>query len=272
MTSVEHSRTSQPPRWGLAAVGLLGLAVAAVLAAYAQISPGDGAAITTLGFTALLAMKSWLTTAAVVLVIVQVATALAMWGKLPGVSGSPAWAGPVHRWSGTAAFLLTLPVGFQCVWSLGWSNLDFRNLSHSVLGCLFYGVFAAKMLALRVRGLPGWALPVLGWAAGGGAGRAVVRLRVVVLHAAGGTAAMSAPRHPDDDASSSQGSAAGSEPPAAPPDVDPGETTVIKRPTSFEEAIADFDAERTDPSLPADAADSRPASRRPRSRVPRSRG
>ena len=27
---------------------------------------------------------------------------------------------------------------------------------------LFYGVFAAKMLSLRLKGLPGWTLPVLG--------------------------------------------------------------------------------------------------------------
>jgi hypothetical protein len=33
---------------------------------------------------------------------------------------------------------------------------------HGVLGCLFYGVYATKMLALRLRGLPGWTLPVLG--------------------------------------------------------------------------------------------------------------
>ena len=30
------------------------------------------------------------------------------------------------------------------------------------MGCLFYGAYAAKMLALRTRGLPGWSLPVLG--------------------------------------------------------------------------------------------------------------
>lgn len=33
---------------------------------------------------------------------------------------------------------------------------------HSVGGCLVYGVFAAKMLALRLRVLPGWAVPLLG--------------------------------------------------------------------------------------------------------------
>ncbi len=162
MTSVEQARVSQPPRWGLAVVAVLGIAVAAALAAYSRVHPGDGAAITTFGFTALLAMKTWLTTAAVVLVIVQVLTALAMWGKLPGVSSAPSWASGVHRWSGTLAFLVTLPVGFQCIWSLGWSDSSFRTLAHSLLGCLFYGIFASKMLALRLRGLPGWTIPLLG--------------------------------------------------------------------------------------------------------------
>jgi hypothetical protein len=31
-----------------------------------------------------------------------------------------------------------------------------------VLGCLFFGAFVAKMLALPRGNLPGWAIPVLG--------------------------------------------------------------------------------------------------------------
>ena len=37
-----------------------------------------------------------------------------------------------------------------------------RVLAHGLLGCAFYGAYAAKMLGLRVRGLPSWTLPVLG--------------------------------------------------------------------------------------------------------------
>jgi hypothetical protein len=33
---------------------------------------------------------------------------------------------------------------------------------HGLVGCCFYGAYAAKMLGLRLRGLPSWALPVLG--------------------------------------------------------------------------------------------------------------
>ena len=35
-------------------------------------------------------------------------------------------------------------------------------LAHSLLGCLFFGAFTTKMLALRLRSVPGWALPLLG--------------------------------------------------------------------------------------------------------------
>lgn len=160
-----HSQTPpvrQEPRWGLALAAGFGLAVAAVLAAYSLAHPASGGAISTFGFSTLLAMKSWLTTVAMVFVGVQVVSALAMWGKLPGVSGSPGWASPLHRWSGVVAFLLTLPVAFQCVWALGFADYSARTLIHSVAGLVFYGVFAAKMLSLRLRGLPGWALPVLG--------------------------------------------------------------------------------------------------------------
>lgn len=148
-------------RWDLAAVTLLGLVVAAALAGYAAASPGNGSAILTFGFSAMLPMKAWFTTAAAVLVVVQLTTAAAMWGRWPG-RRPPPWAAGVHRWSGTTAFVLTLPVMFHCVWSLGFATYSTRTLVHSLVGCLFYGVFASKMLALRLHRLPGWALPVLG--------------------------------------------------------------------------------------------------------------
>jgi hypothetical protein len=162
VTSTQSGPINQSARWGLAAAAGLGIGVAAVLAAYARVSPGDGAAISTFGFSALYAMKSWLTTAAMVLVVVQVISALAMWGRLPGAAASPVWAVPLHRWSGVVAFVLTLPVAFQCIWSAGFSDDTARTFIHSLAGCLFYGAFAAKMLSLRLRGLPGWVLPVLG--------------------------------------------------------------------------------------------------------------
>ncbi|MDQ0374583.1 DUF6529 family protein [Cellulomonas humilata] len=160
--STDARAPDRPSQWGLAVLGAVGLAVAAALAAYAEAHPGDGAALTTLGFSSLLQMKAWLTTAAAALVVVQVLSALAMWGRLPGVRDAPAWVSGLHRWTGTVAFLLTLPVAFHCVWSLGFEDSSTRVLVHSVAGCVLYGVFAAKMLALRLRGLPSGTVPVLG--------------------------------------------------------------------------------------------------------------
>lgn len=37
-----------------------------------------------------------------------------------------------------------------------------RVAVHSLAGCFLYGAFAAKVLLVRSRRLPGWALPVAG--------------------------------------------------------------------------------------------------------------
>jgi hypothetical protein len=88
-----------------------------------------------------------------------------MWGRLPRAkTPAPAWVTPVHRYSGATAFILTVPVALNCIWSLGFATYGWRVIVHSVAGCLFYGAYAAKMLGLRLKGLPGWALPVLGGA------------------------------------------------------------------------------------------------------------
>ncbi len=74
----------------------------------------------------------------------------------------PAWLPTLHRWSGTAAFLLTLPVAYHCLWALGFEATDARVVTHSILGCAFYGAFTTKLLVLRSDRLPGWALPLVG--------------------------------------------------------------------------------------------------------------
>ena len=62
----------------------------------------------------------------------------------------------------SVAFIITLPVAFSCIWALGFQTYSLRVVVHGLCGCLFYGAYAAKMLGLRLKGLPGWALPVLG--------------------------------------------------------------------------------------------------------------
>jgi hypothetical protein len=70
----------------------------------------------------------------------------------------------VHRASGAGAFVISLPVAFMCLYGLGFSPDPFlmRKLVHSVAGCVFYGAFAAKVVFVHSRRVPGWALPLAG--------------------------------------------------------------------------------------------------------------
>ena len=93
---------------------------------------------------------------------VQVTTAARIYGRLHFLPERGAGIARVHRWSGRIAFLLTLPVFFHCVTILGFQTPDTRIAVHSVVGTFFYGVFVAKVLIVRDRALPGWALPTAG--------------------------------------------------------------------------------------------------------------
>jgi hypothetical protein len=146
----------------LAAALLVGASVAVSLGVYASVHTAAARPLFTLGFSSVLPMKAWLTSAAAALLVVQLLTALWMWGQLPGAGRAPGWAAQLHRWSGTTAFVLTLPVALHCIWSLGFATGSPRVVVHGLAGCLFYGAFATKMLCLRLRGLPGWSLPVAG--------------------------------------------------------------------------------------------------------------
>jgi hypothetical protein len=152
------------PRTGPAAALALvaGAAVTLSVGVYAKVHQPALRPLFLFGFSGMLQLKTWLATAALLLILIQLATALWMWGHLPGAGPAPRWLPAVHRWSGSAAFVVTLPVALHCVWSLGFLATSPRVLAHGVLGCGFYGAYTAKMLGLRLRGLPGWALPVLG--------------------------------------------------------------------------------------------------------------
>src|SRR3954466_3768482 len=162
-TATETTRTAPPNRAvALASLVLVALLVALSLGVYARVHDPAGRPLFTLGFSGMLQMKVWLSTAAAALLLVQLTTALWMWGHLPGAGSCPTWGTYVHRWSGAAAFALTLPVAVHCMWSLGFATGSTRVVVHGVAGCAFYGAYAAKMLGLRVRGLPSWTLPILG--------------------------------------------------------------------------------------------------------------
>ena len=116
-----------------------------------------------LGFSGPGAFKAWTTSVILVLVVFQLLSALRLYGKL-GSGPAPPWLGTVHRLSGTLAFLLSLPVAWMCLYGLGFSPdpFVFRKLVHSIAGCVFYGAFAAKIVFVHTKRLPGWALPVAG--------------------------------------------------------------------------------------------------------------
>ena len=140
----------------------LGAAVALTLGIYGRVHDPSQELVFTLGFSSTIAMKVWLASIALVFAVVQVVTALWVYGRLPWES--PAWLGTVHRISGRLAFLVSLPVAYHCLWSLGFQDTSTRILAHSLLGCAFYGAFVVKVTIVRSRGLPGIALPLAGGA------------------------------------------------------------------------------------------------------------
>ena len=113
-------------------------------------------------FSSAIAAKAWFATAAFALAFVQVTTAARIYGRLRFLPERGPAIARVHRWSGRIAFLCTLPVFFHCVTILGFQTPDARVALHSLVGTFFYGMFAAKVLIVRDRTLPGWALPTAG--------------------------------------------------------------------------------------------------------------
>jgi Family of unknown function (DUF6529) len=140
---------------------VIGGLVALTLGIYGRLHSPTGIAVNIAGFSSPGYVKSWLATAATLGAIIQVVSALVMYGKVPGVS-APSWIGGLHRWSGRIAFLLAVPVAIHCLYALGFQNYSTRVLLHSIFGCLFFGAFTIKMLILPKKGMPGWVLPFWG--------------------------------------------------------------------------------------------------------------
>jgi Family of unknown function (DUF6529) len=140
---------------------LIGGLVALTIGVYGHLHSPTGLAVNLAGFSSPLTVKVWLATVSVTLALVQLISALAMYGRLPKVT-APSWTGTLHRWSGRIAFLCAVPVAVHCLYALGLHFSDSRTLLHSLAGCLFFGAFTAKMLLLPKSGLPGWALPIAG--------------------------------------------------------------------------------------------------------------
>lgn len=144
----------------LAVPAAIGAAVSVALGVYGRVHEPTNYALSIAGFSSGLYAKAWLTTGAFVLAVVQLGSAAVMYGRFG--ARVPCWVGGLHRWSGRAAVLLTIPVAVHCLYALGFLAGSPRVLVHSLVGCLCYGAFVTKMLMLSRKGTPGWALPLLG--------------------------------------------------------------------------------------------------------------
>jgi len=139
---------------------VIGCVVAVVLGVYGRLHEPTGFSINLSGFSSGAYAKAWLATLAAALAVVQVLSSLIMYGKL--MTTAPSWIGTLHRWSGRLAVIATVPVVIHCLFALGFEVSSARVVIHSLVGCLFYGAFVAKMLSLSRPGISPRALPVLG--------------------------------------------------------------------------------------------------------------
>jgi len=146
--------------WRLAGIGLLGIGVAAAVYVAGRLHQPDYS-FSMFGADPV-PPKSLLATIALGLAVLQVLLALWMYRKLP-LAGRPPRPVPVtHRVTGFALFALTVPIAVHCLIAYGVQLTSLRVAVHSVAGCFFYGVFTAKVLLVRSRRLPAWALPAAG--------------------------------------------------------------------------------------------------------------
>ena len=154
---------SAAARLGLAL--LLAAAVTAVLVVVGRVHQPNYSA-TIFGQSALgaLALKSWLATVTLGLAGVQVLLALWLYRKLPFAPAPARWVGVAHRLTGVVLIGVTIPVAVHCLNAYGVQLSSLRLAVHSLAGCFLYGAFAAKVLLVQSRRLPGWALPVAGGA------------------------------------------------------------------------------------------------------------
>jgi Family of unknown function (DUF6529) len=137
----------------------IGSAVSIALGVYGRLHTPTGHAVNIAGFSTGAAAKAALASVVMALAIVQLVTALGIYGRIP-LRG--AWVGTVHRWSGRLAVLISVPVAVHCLYALGFQAFDARVIAHSLFGCFLYGAFVFKMLILTRDDSPGWALPLAG--------------------------------------------------------------------------------------------------------------
>lgn len=107
-------------------------------------------------------LKARLGTALLGLALIQLGLALWMYGRLPGTRRAPRPVRSGHRTLGFLTLLFSLPIAYHCLSAYGIETASPRTTLHSFAGCALYGAFAAKVIVVRSRYLPGWLLPATG--------------------------------------------------------------------------------------------------------------
>lgn len=165
----QPSRSRARREGGGGAAVLLAMAVGSLVAVglgvYGRMHEPTQVAVNIAGFSSGIAAKSWLASGAFLLALVQLWSAAALYGRGRRrwrADGAPRWVSGLHRWSGRAAVLLTVPVAVHCLYAFGYQDSTPRVLVHSLAGCFVYGVFVTKMLVLQRPRSPRWSLPLFG--------------------------------------------------------------------------------------------------------------
>ncbi|MGE7438876.1 DUF6529 family protein [Kitasatospora sp. NPDC001175] len=107
-------------------------------------------------------LKAQMGSALLGLALIQLLLALWIYGRLPALRAAPHPVHTTHRLIGLTAFLLSLPIARHCITAYGVQFTDTRVALHSLTGCFLYGAFVAKVIVVRHRRWPGWALPLAG--------------------------------------------------------------------------------------------------------------
>jgi hypothetical protein len=147
----------------LAVIGLVAVVVSGAIYAVGRLhTPNYTLSLFGQAGLAAVSLKSLLASVALGLAAVQVLLALWMYRKLPLAGRPPRRVRLSHRLTGFGLFALTVPIAVHCLLAYGVQFTSTRVAVHSLAGCVFYGAFAAKVLLVQSRRLPGWALPAAG--------------------------------------------------------------------------------------------------------------
>lgn len=155
-----HASSGRPAAIRLTAAGLLAIGVTVALYVAGRLLQPDYT-FSLFGADPF-PVKSLLASIALGLAGVQVLLALWLYQRLPLAPDPPAAVPIIHRVIGFVVFGITVPIAVHCLIAYGVQLTSVRVAIHSIAGCFFYGAFAAKVLLVQSRRLPGWALPVAG--------------------------------------------------------------------------------------------------------------